>query len=79
MPLKYMAGKPEMVRIVGMAHGLLFVLYIALTLVARSQYLWTWRKVLILWFASVIPFGTFYVDYKLLRHDKAWRHSKEGS
>lgn len=67
MPLKYLAGKPEMVRTVGMAHGILFVLYIFLTVLARYQYAWPWKKVFVLWAASVIPFGTFYTDYKLLR------------
>ena len=71
MPLKYIAGKPEMVSIVGMAHGILFVLYIFLTLMAKVQYPWTWRKVLLLWIASVVPFGTFYADYKMLRLETA--------
>ena len=70
MPLKYLAGKPEMVTIVGMAHGLLFVLYIALTVIAKFQYRWSWKRMLLLWVASVIPFGTFYADYKLLRHEQ---------
>jgi integral membrane protein len=38
MPLKYLGGKPQMVSIVGMAHGILFVLYIFLTEVAKFQY-----------------------------------------
>ena len=67
MPLKYLAGKPDMVSIVGMAHGLLFVLYIFLTIVAKFQYPWSWKKMFALWIASVVPFGTFYVDYKFLR------------
>ena len=71
MPLKYMAGKPEMVSIVGMAHGLLFVLYIFLSLQAKLQYPWSWKKMFALWAASVVPFGTFYADYKLLRYEKA--------
>jgi integral membrane protein len=71
MPLKYLAGKPEMVSIVGMAHGVLFVLYIFLTVVAKFQYPWSWKRVLVLWVASVVPFGTFYADYKLLRHERA--------
>lgn len=70
MPLKYIAGKPEMVRIVGMAHGLLFVLYISLTIVAKFQYPWSWKKMIALWVASVVPFGTFYADYKVLRYDQ---------
>jgi integral membrane protein len=69
MPLKYLAGKPEMVRIVGMAHGILFVLYIFFTLHAKIQYQWSWKKMVLLWIASVVPFGTFYADYKILRFD----------
>ena len=69
MPLKYLAGKPGMVSIVGMAHGLLFVLYIFFTVVAKFQYPWSWKKMFALWIASVIPFGTFYVDYKFLRSE----------
>lgn len=67
MPLKYLAGKPEMVSIVGMAHGVLFVLYIILTIQAKIQYGWSWKKMLLLWIASVLPFGTLYADYKMLR------------
>ena len=70
MPLKYMAGKPGMVSIVGMAHGVLFLLYIFLTLMAKFQYPWSWKKILLLWIASVVPFGTFYADYKMLRLEK---------
>lgn len=71
MPLKYMAGKPEMVSIVGMAHGVLFVLYICLSILAKFKYPWSWKKMFALWVASVVPFGTFYADYKLLRYDTA--------
>ena len=71
MPLKYLAGKPEMVSIVGMAHGILFVLYIFLTVVAKFRYPWSWKKMLLLWGASVVPFGTFYADYRILRHENS--------
>lgn len=71
MPLKYLAGKPEMVSIVGMAHGVLFVLYILFTILAKFRYPWSWKKILLLWVASVVPFGTFYADYKFLRFEKA--------
>ncbi|MDQ2658262.1 MAG: DUF3817 domain-containing protein [Bacteroidota bacterium] len=71
MPLKYLGGKPAMVSVVGMAHGILFVLYIALTIVAKFQYPWSWKRMFLLWGASVVPFGTFYADYKVLRHERA--------
>lgn len=70
MPLKYAAGKPQMVSVVGMAHGVLFVLYIFLTVVAKIQYQWSWRKVLLLWVASIVPLGTFYADHKILRYEE---------
>src|SRR5687768_5620865 len=70
MPQKYLAGKPEMVSIVGMAHGVLFILYIFFTVVAKFQYPWSWKKIFALWLASVVPFGTFYVDYKLLGFER---------
>lgn len=67
MPLKYLAGKPEMVSIVGMVHGVLFVLYIFLSVQAKFQYRWAWKKMFLLWIASVVPFGTFYAEVNLLR------------
>lgn len=70
MPLKYLAGKPEMVSIVGMAHGVLFVLYIFLTVQGKFQYTWQWKKMFLLWIASVVPFGTFYADYRVLRYEQ---------
>jgi len=70
MPLKYIAGKPEMVSVVGMAHGVLFVLYILLSVLAKFHYSWSFRKMFILWIASVVPLGTFYADYKMLRYEQ---------
>ena len=67
MPVKYMLGDPSLVKSVGMIHGLLFILYVLLTLNMRSEYNWslaTTAKVLL---ASVIPFGTFYIDAKVLK------------
>lgn len=67
MPLKYIWDKPEMVRSVGMAHGILFVVYVLLAIVVAIQFKWRHGnetlKVLV---ASLIPFGTFWVDYKIL-------------
>jgi integral membrane protein len=69
MPLKYYADMPQAVRIVGMAHGILFIAFIFLTLQAKFIYQWSFGKMLLLWLASVIPLGTFYADYKILRHE----------
>lgn len=67
MPLKYLAGQPEAVLYTGMAHGVLFVLYILL--VAQVGYLhkWPFFRVLIAMAASLIPIGTFWIDAKYLK------------
>ncbi|TGE23576.1 DUF3817 domain-containing protein [Hymenobacter metallicola] len=67
MPLKYLAGQPEAVRLVGMAHGLLFVLYVLLVLQVSIARSWSWRKALLALAVSVIPFGTFWADKKLFQ------------
>jgi integral membrane protein len=67
MPLKYMAGMPAMVKIVGMAHGLLFVAYVIYVYLAKVEFKWTWGKTLLAWVLSIVPFGTFWADWKLFR------------
>ena len=67
MPLKYMYGKPEMVKIVGIAHGLLFVAYILLVVIVREQLKWNIKNTILALVASVIPLGTFYADRKLFK------------
>ena len=67
MPLKYFAGQPGAVRVIGMAHGVLFLLYLALALQAHFQYRWPLRRTVGLMLASVVPFGPFIADRRLLR------------
>src|SRR4051812_16207940 len=68
MPLKYVWDMPEYVRMVGMAHGLLFIVYIVLACILMSEFKWPIGKFLIICFASVVPFGTFYIEYKYFRN-----------
>ena len=65
MPLKYMAGKPEMVKYVGWAHGLLFVLYCGQALMCYFELDWKFKKLVMAVVASFIPFGTFWFERKL--------------
>jgi integral membrane protein len=67
MPVKYMLGDPSLVRTVGMAHGVLFVMFVIYTLGASISYNWKFSSVTLkLLVASVFPLGTFYVDKKIL-------------
>ena len=67
MPLKYIWEMPEAVRMVGMAHGLLFIGYIILATMLKIEEGWPWKKFLIICAASVIPFGTFYIEAKYFK------------
>jgi integral membrane protein len=49
----------------GMPHGLLFMGYVALALVLRVDNQWIKNNFLAVLAASVIPFGTFVVEYNL--------------
>ena len=71
MPLKYIWHEPLAVRVVGMAHGVLFLAYLALTLQAALEHNWTWKRSGLIALASVVPFGTFYADAKWLRTERA--------
>lgn len=71
MPLKYFYGQPEAVRVVGMAHGVLFVAYVAAALQAWIEHDWSWKRAALVVAASLVPFGTFYADVKWMREERA--------
>ncbi len=71
MPLKYLAGLPEMVRVVGWAHGVLFMLFVAAVAHAALELRWPLTRVLGALFASVVPFGPFFLDSHLRREEAA--------
>ncbi len=71
MPLKYLADSPQAVRIVGMAHGVLFLLYIWAAIQAALERDWTWKRTLLVLVASLLPAGPFVVDAKILREEQA--------
>jgi integral membrane protein len=70
MPLKYIWGMPEAVRMVGMAHGVLFVLYIAYVVIVVYQQKWSFLTLVWLVLASFVPFGTFVSDAKILAKER---------
>lgn len=65
MPLKYFADMPEPTRFVGMAHGVLFILYCSYVLGLGLKYDWSIKVILLGLVASVLPFGPFVADKKL--------------
>ena len=62
MPLKYLAGLPQLVTLVGWAHGVLFVAFLALAVevkgILNKNLPWLFKA----FAASVVPAGTFVLD-----------------
>ncbi|MDO4412563.1 DUF3817 domain-containing protein [Cutibacterium sp.] len=63
MPLKYAAGKPTMVNVVGISHGWLYpVLLIAAYILGRKAG-WPLTRLLIIALAGTVPFLSFVAEY----------------
>ncbi len=65
MPLKYIADQPAAVTYVGWAHGVLFVLYCLALLLAWIDRRWDFGKAVLLFVASLVPFGPFVAERHL--------------
>jgi integral membrane protein len=70
VPIKYLANDPQYVKLLGMPHGVLFLAYIVLAIMLASDLKWNLKTILIVLAASIIPFGTFYVDRTYLKRTK---------
>lgn len=70
MPLKYFAGMPLAVRIVGSVHGALFVLYLIATYRAARHGKWSALRIGEALFATVFPLGPFILEWKLGKEAK---------
>lgn len=67
MPLKYVWGEPAAVQQIGMAHGVLWILYVGLAVLLQFKGVWKARTTALLVLASLLPAGPFVADVKLLR------------
>ncbi|MBL7788887.1 MAG: DUF3817 domain-containing protein [Chitinophagales bacterium] len=67
MPMKYIFGDPSYVRMIGSIHGALFILFVIQLFLTTEEYKWKYNNLpLKLLISCFIPFGTFYLDYKVL-------------
>ncbi|WP_396188328.1 DUF3817 domain-containing protein [Flavobacterium sp.] len=67
MPMKYLFNHPELIRPFGMAHGILFILYIIFAFLLKEERNWNKNQFVLILGASLVPLGTFYVDSKYLK------------
>lgn len=71
MPLKYVYMIPEPNRIVGVAHGVLFIAYCVWVLLVARTHKWKIQKTLLALLASLLPIATFVVDARWLKEETA--------
>jgi integral membrane protein len=65
MPLKYYAGLPEVVTVIGSLHGVFFIMYLVtiayVTFKIRWSFIWVSSAIAV----AFIPFGNLFLDAKL--------------
>ena len=71
MPLKYLADQPVMVKVVGVGHGYMFILYLvtSLDLALRSKWRVTYTALVCL--AGLVPFFSFVAEHKVTQRTRA--------
>jgi integral membrane protein len=67
MPLKYFAELPIAVRVTGTVHGVLFIMFMYTIYNAMQQEKFPMDKAIKVFIASIIPFGTFFLDKLVLK------------
>jgi integral membrane protein len=68
VPLKYYADNPQLVKLLGMPHGLLFVTYVIMSIINSRLFKWNASKTFQILISSILPFGTYYIDRKYFRN-----------
>ena len=66
MPLKYMFNYPMAVKIVGMSHGVLFILFFVALVMAMNRYKWKFLGFQ-LFVYSLIPFGFILIEKIIMK------------
>ena len=70
MPLKYIYEMSGPNYYVGMAHGVLFLIYCVLVVLVAVNRKWNLLRTFICLAASLLPIATFIVDSKILRKEQ---------
>ena len=66
-PIKYFGDDPQYVKMLGMPHGILFMLYVILAFMLKQENTWFKDNFKMVLLASIIPFGTFILERKYLK------------
>jgi integral membrane protein len=53
---------------IGMTHGVLFIGYVILAFMIKNSQNWSLKDLSIVQMASLVPFGTFYIEKKYVKN-----------
>lgn len=67
VPLKYIFENDTWVKALGMPHGILFVGYLIFAFLIKDEQKWSNKTLILVCLASVVPFGTFWVEKKHIK------------
>lgn len=63
-----MFDSPMPNKVIGMAHGALFLAYVVFAIFLKITHNWSLKKLGIVLICSIIPFGTFWADKKYFKN-----------
>lgn len=66
MPMKYIGDDDSLVRIVGVAHGWLYIVYVITVLTLAYQGHWRPLRTLLVMLAGTVPFASFVAERKVV-------------
>ena len=69
MPLKYFKGMPLAVRIVGLIHGMLFLVFCFALYRVMTRAKWPISRGALIFAAALLPFGPFVVDRRMREYE----------
>jgi integral membrane protein len=71
MPMKYIFGQPQLVAVVGVTHGFLYMIYIVCTLLLAERGRWKPLDALLILVAGTIPVASFVAERRVTRRVRA--------
>lgn len=66
MPMKYIGDDDSLVRIVGIAHGWLYIVYLVTALTLAFQGRWRPLRTLLVLLAGTVPFASFVAERRVV-------------
>jgi integral membrane protein len=73
MPMKYVFGQPQLVAVVGVTHGFLYMIYIVCTLLLAERCRWKPLDALLILVAGTIPVASFVAERRVTQRVRAGR------